>query len=265
MTIESLKEIQDKLRFERMKNNRIMWTVNNKESSRSHLFIIIEVTTPTNSGFITIVDLAGSENPYDIMRDEINALGIDNFDIIAFLSGLDVFAKAVISKKGAIEKNKAISELINQLKKIDKDQTLARYDRIVRLLTQGFFINESLNHMKYYFNQHKVPEQIKNIASRKLLALDMRNKEYQIHKVFLNPESLLLNNPSSIGDIPKTTFQMIPILNYLKNLDTIYNKSTSKKLTKFVMVCAIRQEENRCTDVINTLDFAQSVSSKNDY
>jgi len=49
----------------RMKNKSIKATVNNPESSRSHLYIVLSI----NKGYVILVDMAGQENSKEILRD----------------------------------------------------------------------------------------------------------------------------------------------------------------------------------------------------
>ena len=48
---------------------RIMATANNKESSRSHLFISLKITTDKIVSYLTICDMGGRENPNDLLLD----------------------------------------------------------------------------------------------------------------------------------------------------------------------------------------------------
>ena len=58
---------------------------------------------------------------------------------------------------------------------------------------------------------------------------------------------------------------MIPILKFLDNLSTRAKEEDQStqdwKPTKFITICAVRQELNYCDQTTETLEFAQSVKS----
>lgn len=49
---------------------RIRKTANNEHSSRSHMFIVFKVVTTDHTGYLTIIDMAGREDPIDIVKSE---------------------------------------------------------------------------------------------------------------------------------------------------------------------------------------------------
>ena len=81
--IDSIKELLEKIETERKKTKTIKSTPNNPESSRSHLFIEIAYKKGKNIKYLTFIDMAGIENPFEIaisifpfmdLRNKINPI-----------------------------------------------------------------------------------------------------------------------------------------------------------------------------------------------
>jgi hypothetical protein len=249
--INKINTIFNTIQTERKKNKRIMETPNNPESSRSHLFVTIELGGK-DPGFITIADLGGSEDPFSIFNSKYPDSPADSFIVMT-----------------------------NTLSR-QKDKEIL--DKSYKLLSQGFFINETLNHLKLFFKSKLENKSINNLPIKQLSEKSeieeendnntsymdthynsnqtagqyfLDNHKYNKDVCYYNPkleDSKIENIESHSSD---AKIKMIPILNFLDGL------SKEGKTSKFVMICAIRQENSKFQDSINTLEFAKSVSSKN--
>ena len=190
--------------------------------------MIFEITFENgNKGYITFVDTAGRENPVDIYN---------------------LFIDTEKSKKSRINLTTVLgptgnSNIIqNNLKDIYKEYNP---DNILEILNEGIYINETLNHLIYYFNN-------KNYVHNKILMQGSLEK-YSINNYYINP----LDEENSISD--QNNCLMIPILKFLDNLSN-KNKSDFKP-TKFICMVCIRPEEEYCSQIISSLEFAQNISS----
>lgn len=125
-------------------------------------------------------------------------------------------------------------------------------DYVWNMLTEGFFINETLNHLKIYLQREgdknvqiiparslKIP---KGIVHKTITATEMKIGADQTR---YSPERLLIN-----PDTNKTVFDLI------KTLDKF-------QATNFLMVANVRDDLNKiqCTGTSSTLDFAHQVKS----
>lgn len=195
-------------------NNEHIKTVFNQNSSRSHLYIILEIQFNNgNIGYLTIIDMAGRESPMDIYNKYINTKKVSLESIMSPEIGLDL-----------IEKYK--------IQEIDSKN-------ILDILKESFYINESLNHLLYYFqNINGNTENIK-----------LQTSKYESSRFFVNPktEEYYINDGNNC--------LTIPILNYIKNLG-----KKSFKSTKYIMICNIRQEPTFCQQTIDSLEFVKKIS-----
>jgi predicted SPOUT superfamily RNA methylase MTH1 len=73
---------------------------------------------------------------------------------------------------------------------------------------------------------------------------DAKNKGYNVNGVHE------LNDPKKNNDLDGMITQL-----------SKYESKSSTRPTKYVMLCAVRQEKEYLSDIIKTLEFANSVSS----
>lgn len=221
--IYSLTENIDKYRLDK---KRIKATPNNAVSSRSHLYFVFEVTFDTGKiGYITIVDTAGRESPTDIFDTFLDS---SKTTLASVMSPAPVGGPATVAK---YLRTKVYSP-----------------DNVFDILKEGFYINETINHLIYYFKK-------KNYKKAKILLQSEQVAKYAVNKYYVDPitEEVTINKTNNC--------LTIPIMNFL---DTLSNKNKSNvdyKPTKFIMICNVRQEENYCDQTVETLKFAQIVSS----
>ena len=222
-TFSSFKSELDKIEGKRLQASRIKPTKNNIESSRSHLFITIELGFSNgNKGYITFVDLAGRERPDDLYRS----------------SFVHSSSKAKIGLDDALRTtHSGLSGLVIQpsLKKLylsnQNDQQIRGL--IMDSIREGFFINETMNHLVYYLN--------KKIGKSMDVPRVKSYSTYDSSQFFNSPEE-----KDSVG-----------ILTAIKEIENL----ASEGKNKCVMMCTIRQEIEYCEDTILTLNFASSVKS----
>lgn len=212
----------------RKKHNRIKMTPNNDVSSRSNLYIVFEIEFESGKiGYITIVDTAGKESPVDIYN-----LFIDQNKGRVNLTTL-------LGPTGG-------SSIIEQHMK-DEYKKLYTSSNILEILNEGFYINECLNHLIYFFNK-------KNYKKSKVILQTTLDKYYE-SKYYVNP----IDEEMSID--PNNNCLMIPILKFL---DTLSNKKSDIddfRPTKFSMIVCIRKDEVYCPQIFSSLKFAQQVKS----
>jgi hypothetical protein len=201
----------------RKKMNRIKKTALNDNSSRSYLFLNFECRFKDVVSNLIIIDSPGIENPYDIFKSNLNIEKLKLADVM--YSGGDRYLERYVKcAKENCDKKALGKETFN-------------------LLKESFFINESLNHIRYYFNK------INGNAIRLEFNKDLEN--YNTEKVFVSPKNEFL------GIIkPENNCLLIPIL-------TVINKMV--KYNKYVLMCSIRDEPEYCEETIFTLKFTDSL------
>jgi hypothetical protein len=204
-------DILKRITQHRLKKNRIKATFNNFESSRSHLYIVLEATkTPDIKGYLTFVDMAGFEQPYDIYSKLIkfkdpqyNTAKIClNGTISNRWGGAKEFPEENVTETMANILNKKLEnarlqeDYVNRLKDSfpDNDQcpqiilknkvylgtTSGRITEgqwLLKMMSEGFYINESLNYMKMYL-AGKV-----KMTDPKLQIISLANPKYKPHQL----------------------------------------------------------------------------------
>ena len=209
----SVDAILEFIKATRKKANRISETFNNTESSRSHLFLTFKVGS---GGYITIVDMAGSENPKEILRQEKPPI-------------LETLTLLNVMYEGRAATNKTIA----------------------KTLEEGFFINESINHMKWFMqNKIGIPEPVYSFDWIKFQSKSIRQikeNEYEpFTSVLIKPKVEMLENVQD-------SVQMLSILQKINDLG-------NETLSKFVMICCVRDEPKYCNESLNTLNFASNIA-----
>ncbi len=204
----------------RLNNGRIKSTIFNPVSSRSHLYIILEISFENGIvSYLTIIDMAGRESPIDIYNKYINT---------SKTSLTSIMAPAPIGGVNTIERNM----------KLQYVDTISP-KHILDLIKEGFYINESLNHLIYYF------QKLRNKVDKIQIQIESK---YNTNNFFVNPktEEKYINTANNC--------LTIPILQYISNL------SLGKNKTKYIMICNIRQEESFCDQTVSSLEFAMKIT-----
>jgi hypothetical protein len=238
--LSTLKAILKKVRLYRIKNKRILKTSNNSDSSRSHLYIVLKLSFKNNKvGFLTIVDQAGRENPFEINRNMLKRQTISytliNEDkneqiinqglyIADSLYNLKMFYLWKVGKNPtAIEKSNDIS--IEP--KINSDNTKREEQ----------FLNASFANIQKFFNIKKTC--IGNSKNTLYRTIDCQNIK--------TSTSIILT---------------IPIMQYLDKLSNDPNNNTRYRPSKFVFILAIRTGSKYCLDTKETLEFGLEISGQ---
>jgi len=269
-------------------------TTNNDQSSRSHLFLIFEITFKSGkTGYITIIDAAGRESPLEMFKLYFNEKIFEEQKNPSF-----VFGSALTLPLPAIEtfvKDQYVDNGKNLVKPVDikKNDVTSKntypIDYALQITKEGVFINESINHMIYYFKKKQ--------GNTEDPELNNYGKLYKNEKYFSSPkkEYKLMEEYKSSSNTPNTPYLskagdaseviatyiprqklygcekpnlpltrkngifVIPILDYLDNLNK--TDKAEFKPTKFITIVCVRQEPDRCTDTDRTLQFADSVAS----
>ena len=125
----------------------------------------------------------------------------------------------------------------DEIKNVSDNKLKLQY--IKDLIKEGFYINESLNHLIYFINKQADNEYKFNTETIQTNI----TKDYDPSKYFYNP-----SESNSIQTI--------------KILEEIFKKKGSSEINpKIIMFTNIRLEKNRCIDTNKSLEFAQQVKS----
>lgn len=234
ISVENLFRLTSIIEKYRIGLGRIKKTPNNPVSSRSHLYIVFEVKFkakdgyPAKTGYITIVDTAGRESPMDIYNLFIDTNGRYKTNLTTILGPTG----------GPVVVN-------NYLKDEYKDV----YDPtdVYNILKEGVYINETINHLIYFFNK-------KNYKSTKII-IQKSLDNYSTNKYYINPkeeEKKIDGNNNALT---------IPIMKYL---DSLSNKNLSNddfKPTKFITLLCVRKDQQYCSQIFSSLEFGQQIKS----
>lgn len=241
LKVSDIYSITGEIDIYRKGKKRIKETPNNPNSSRSHLFMVFKINFKSGKfGYITLVDTAG--------RESVTEIG-------------NTFLKLptdVLLAKNKIATALGLSGGVNYIEKIKKDllktdNTAYNSRDILEILNEGLFINESINHLVYFFNK-------KNYKDTKIVMLKDFGG-YDTSKYFVDPRSEAGDGDGDedVSKInPRNNCLMIPIMKFLDNLS---KKTNEFKPTKFITLIALRNEESKCDQIYETLDFAENIKS----
>lgn len=145
---------------------RIAKTSNNDNSSRSHLFLVFEVVHKEYKGYLTLVDMAGREDPVDMIREKVPNFGKPSAKGIPFGSYMPINASEAVDPK----QTSGISPII---------------------LKEGIYINETINHMRSYFMRNLYKNMLQSISPMIHGKFVWRSQgSYNPQMVFRQPEQL---------------------------------------------------------------------------
>ncbi len=154
--METLMIIED----ERIRTGRIIGTANNSESSRSHLFVMLE--TPDGVP-VLFMDCGGREDPISILetflacspKSEVNAQTLLT-DLLTWVPEDDVPEKVPDFLKGiADDGNQFGMEWSGK----------SRFEIVSDIIKRGMFINETINHLTILFQLSAISKTSVNIPS----------------------------------------------------------------------------------------------------
>jgi hypothetical protein len=248
---DNMKAITDHQR----ERGRIKRTANNDASSRSHLFVVLNVH---GKSFLTVCDLAGFENAMTIYAKMFS----DKMSLPYFLMQFDsdgLFRGIVRNETIGhyLKDTSAITNANQFLKKGDagelkfvvgkgkagalKPRMESSLQKNVQVVMESFFVVESLLHMCYYFNQRngvKKAYEFQKYAASSIV--------YDTGRVFVSPEAEDTNRVEK-------KVNMIPILKFINDL------GKADTVSKFILYGAIRPD--RCSDNTDTIKYLASVAS----
>lgn len=230
INVKDINKLTNVLESYRSKYNRIKKTPNNKVSSRSNLYIVFEIIFDSGKiGYITIVDTAGKESPIDIYNTFIdtNKGRINLTTLLGPTGGTDIVKRYIKDEY--------------------KDDPMYTPDNILEILKEGFYINECLNHLIYFFNK-------KNYKQTKI-SLQTTLDKYSESKYYINP----IDEERSID--PNNNCLIIPILKFLDTLSNKKSEINDFRPTKFSMIICVRKEKIYCSQTLSSLKFAQQIKS----
>lgn len=227
LQVDDMYALTDVIEKYRMSQGRIKKTPNNPVSSRSHLFFVFQLVFETGKmGYITIVDTAGRESPVDIF---------------------DMFIQSETTKMASVMAPSGGEQLIEKKMRPDLDPEYTSA-HILGVLRESFYINETINHLIYYFNK-------KNYKNTKVVLQPTNAEKYDVNKYYVSPVS----EEGSVNRVNNCL--LIPIMSFLDNLSNKNKSDEDYRPTKFIMICNVRQEEKYCNQTVETLNFAQTIAS----
>jgi hypothetical protein len=226
--VENINTLTGLLESYRKSHFRIKKTPNNPVSSRSHLYMVFEIQFDTGKvGYITIVDTAGRESPLDIFNMFIDTSKRATLTTILGPTG----------GPGAVKKYLNPNPLIQNYDTSD----------IYEILNEGFYINETINHLIYFFNK----KNYKKTSIKKIVNID----KYENEKYYVDPRS----EEENID--PINSCLMIPILKFLDAISNRKQDDIDYKPTKFITLVCVRKDEEYCSQIFGSLEFAEKIKS----
>jgi hypothetical protein len=263
----------------RKTKKRIKATPNNPVSSRSHLYLVFEITFDSGKiGYVTIVDTAGRESPKDIFNMYIEPSKRVTLETVLPPGNPEQGIQAIIdfmrpelkvqyqeeyykkqSESGEIVKPKTgipIKKASDFTKKTPKkgseDPLREAATNIYNILKEGFYINETINHLIYFFNKKNFKEMTDAEIKKKMVK---GLSSYEDTKYYVNPKE------EENKLVEKNNCLMVPVLNFLDKISKSKQGVTEYKPTKFITMVCVRQDQQYCSQIFGSLDFAQNIKS----
>lgn len=225
--VDNINDLQNTIKTiaqHRLDKDRIRATPNNPESSRSHLFMRFRCTFPDGvQGVFTIVDAGGQESPVDIANQMLERKIGQKFkanDVPPLLRALTYGKESAYQPKGPQTRTSA-----------------QRYESAVKTVREGFYINETLNHLRWFLLQKQ------GISTDSKPTNRFRNEGENVY----DPQENFVDPATDKTVLIKQV------------LDDMYEPGK----TKFVMVAALNPDadEKHCSSSLKTLEYAQSIKS----
>jgi hypothetical protein len=276
----------------RTDEGRIKPTVNNDKSSRSHLFVTLKYTGNTGkTGFLTFVDMAGSESPIDmynsmIRMDEKKIKGSlerlktpgakdspFHSEIRKELMNLEAGTKPYYDTMTKIENNpslyfipKRIAEHANA--SVDNLSTLLTDTTIIAPVNRSYYNDmyiKKLDGMKKRaaivtnsYMRNIIREGIYiNESINEMVYYLATKRNPNINKVKQSNKRLYDMNPRHFFNAGKTTDVQMPGL--LKELDELGGQNT--KWVLFVNIRLDQKDPHVCGETLESMRFAERISN----
>jgi hypothetical protein len=213
----------DKLNEFRKENKSIKETINNPESSRGHLFLTFEITKNEKKSYLTVIDMAGIEDPIAIIGFYFETLSSNNGNSISNILAC-VGSDDIKGKGKPLEWKKKINK--SQPKGVE--YTDSEKKNVYQIIREGFFINETIHHLKAFLLEKQgiiyngKLQQGQSVTGNKIMILP---DKYSKENIFLQPNT--------------TSSKSVLIYNVLKYLSIM---TKTKKQSKFIMMSVIRSD-----------------------
>jgi hypothetical protein len=254
------------------KGETIKWTPNNPESSRSHLILTLTVQNKTNktTGYITIIDMGGREDPmyiYDrFVKTKTFKFQNDNYRSLSEDLKAMTIKMTEVNKEKFQKTNAFDTDFVNNVSfKKRGDLIHDRLKYVYQIMREGFFINHTINMIVLYFHTkmaRSVTEQSvaayvqSNTNDEKVDATYNRNKfmhsKYKKDIMFKLMKALDGKQFDILSNIAKT------------EIENIKNQSDGKP-TKFIMINVVNTEKDdrrykHSESILSTLDYSQKIN-----
>lgn len=207
----------------RKMRGRIKETPNNPESSRGHLFLTFKVKSNDagvmNESYLTVIDMGGAEDPFKIINNYFQKMS----------STSQIFSTTNPDAGNRYGNNlfwRPPAEYGKNFVTVAKEKNVPPEDfrrSVFSIISEGLFINETINHLTYYLHQKKgVTKLTGNVAPANFLF-----EQYKPSILFVDPrydnDIILINH----------------ILAFLEQ------KVTSNTQSKYVMLSLINNSMNK--------------------
>jgi len=229
----------------RIENKNIKATINNPESSRGHLFLTFQIEKDGLMSYITIIDMAGIEDPIKIAEFYLKPKKEHGAEKNTISYIIDCISKPTEIKKHKLVWKSDYEKYIDEQKKT-----------IYEILREGFFINETLHHLKHFLlekqNKKELHEYTQDGYEITKNKIHFRTDKYDTQKLFIETNS---NN--------KEIVLISSVLEFLESLSK-NNKFTKIKPSKFIMLSVVRSNRIENDEVLflkETLDFTKKMLS----
>lgn len=255
---DDLSRLRQVLDHHRSRRGRIVATPNNPQSSRSHLFILLDFyrrdKPDVAAGRLTIFDSAGLESPIQILQSFWHKPDTTSWNLQSlFLPGAKPGANITPQKFTLKTTSKTVGhevtrseEYVGALNRIAQDPK-----SVVDIIKQGVYINFSLTDMRYFFNRRVVlPSSPKPKLA--VLKFPVREDTYSPQKALRRAADLEEND----------TVGMYTVLRLLSELRS--PATQTEMPTKFVLLACVQDEASdpqKAQGTLDMLQFAQSIRS----
>jgi hypothetical protein len=118
---------------------------------------------------------------------------------------------------------------------------------VYQILKEGFYINETINHLIYFFNR----KNYRTTNIKKIASID----KYENERYYVDPRK----EEEGIEQINNCL--MIPVLKFLDSLSNKKLDDLDFKPTKFITLVCVRKDEEYCSQIFGSLEFAEKIKS----
>ena len=245
--IAILAKVEEQIKQKRLVNCRILGTINNPESSRSHLCILLEATFENDViGYLTFFDMAGRESPQDIFLDwkkHVKDQNTDNEVTLTTMQGIDASECVTVNQANVKSGDRDIKGVGNFFGPEKKATNRTRKEFISLLMQQGVFINESMNLLEDY---------ILTLSGQKPIKKHRKyDGGYQSEYVLQQEEyEKALVTEVELTNAPNIIYLLLKISKLSAN---------NSKPAKIVIVGTLENNKRHCEVTLGTLAFLQKL------